>query len=75
MANTNPRFDAFLIANAGVNWSSNRARNAAFMTFISDMKRRFTGAMHEYDAQAHILDQNAFTRFIQQHVSNIHQST
>ncbi|CAI1038385.1 hypothetical protein [Serratia fonticola] len=72
----NPRFEAFMLVNAFNVWRSNCERNAAFMAFISNIKRTYAAARNLDESQpggAYISDHNDFTQFIGQQVSARHQ--
>ena len=63
----NPRFEAFLKVNAGRIWRSKPERNAAFMAFIADMRRKYfeeNNLDNRCVGGAYIADHDDFTRFI-----------
>ncbi|PEH52576.1 hypothetical protein CRM81_03960 [Yersinia kristensenii] len=63
----NPRFDAFLRINTNNVWRSHSERNAAYMTFIANMKCKYV-KHNNLDENtiggAYISDHDDFTRFI-----------
>lgn len=69
----NPRFEAFLKVNAGRIWRSKPERNAAFMAFIADMRRKYIEKNNlngRCVGEIYITDQDDFTRFILDSVKN-----
>ncbi|MBW5853168.1 hypothetical protein ACVSUJ_23445 [Yersinia enterocolitica] len=63
----NPRFNAFLRINANNVWRTHSERNAAYMSFIADMKCKYVKHNNLDENQiggAYISDHDNFTRFI-----------
>lgn len=69
----NPRFEAFLKVNADRIWRSKPERNAAFMAFIADMRRKYiekNNLNKRCVGEVYITDQDDFTQFILNTVNN-----